>query len=78
VTQHKYWSARLDGRSVPIEAANVAYQGVRVPAGRHVIEVEYRNTLLVRAATLSAIVLIGLIAAAAAPRKRPATVEFRQ
>ncbi|MFA6954775.1 MAG: hypothetical protein WC538_02755 [Thermoanaerobaculia bacterium] len=77
VTPHKYWTARLDGRAIPIEAANVAYQGVRVPAGRHVVEVEYRNTLVVRAAKLSATVLLGLLAAAALPRKRRATVEFR-
>jgi hypothetical protein len=77
VTPHKYWTGKLDGHSIPIETANVAYQGVRVPAGRHVVEVEYRNTLVVRAATLSAVVLLGLLAAAAAPRKRRAAVEFR-
>lgn len=78
VTPHKYWSARLDGRPVPIETANVAYQGIRVPAGRHVIEVEYRNMLVVRAAALSAVVLLGLLAAAAAPRRRRASEGFRQ
>ncbi|MBI2214392.1 MAG: hypothetical protein HYU52_12165 [Acidobacteria bacterium] len=76
VTPHKYWSARIDGRSVPIEIANVAYQGVRVPAGRHVIEVQYRNTLIVKAAAVSGTVLVGLLIAAFAARGRRATVEF--
>jgi hypothetical protein len=75
VTPHKYWSARIDGRIVPIEIANVAYQGVRVPAGRHVVEVEYRNTLVVKAAMLSGAVMLGLLVAALAPRRRRAAVE---
>jgi len=76
VTPHKYWAAKLDGRAIPIVTTNVAYQGVRVPAGRHVVEVEYRNTLVVRAAMLSGSVLLVLLAVAVVPRKRRATVEF--
>ncbi|MGK2858346.1 MAG: hypothetical protein ACSLFQ_14185 [Thermoanaerobaculia bacterium] len=77
VTTHKYWTARLDGQPVPIETANVAYQGIRVPAGRHVVEVEYRNTLVRRSAAVSAFVLFGALVAASLPGRRRAAVEFR-
>ena len=76
VTVHKYWSARIDGRPVPIETANVAYQGIRVPRGRHVVEVEYRNTLVQKSAAVSALVLAGAFVAAVLPRRRRAAVEF--
>jgi hypothetical protein len=75
VTVHKYWTARIDGRPVPIEAANIAYQGLRVPRGRHIVEVEYRNTLVARAAAVSALVLGGALVAAVMPRRRRLPVE---
>ena len=75
VTVHKYWTARIDGRPVPIEAANIAYQGLRVPRGRHIVEVEYRNTLVARAAAVSALVLGAALVAAVMPRRRRLPVE---
>ncbi|MCM2314750.1 MAG: hypothetical protein NDJ92_06310 [Thermoanaerobaculia bacterium] len=78
VTPHKYWTARIDGRAAPIETANVAYQGLRVPRGRHVVEVEYRNTLVQRSAAVSAFVLGGALLAAALPRRRRPAVESGQ
>jgi len=47
VTRHRYWRATIDGRDVDIVPANIAYQGLVVPAGEHVIELRYRNPLIV-------------------------------
>jgi hypothetical protein len=35
------WRATVDGAPAPIERANVLFRGVRVPAGRHVVEMTY-------------------------------------
>ena len=37
------WSATVDGRSVPVLAADYLLQGVAVPAGRHTIRLTYRD-----------------------------------
>lgn len=36
------WKVTVDGRPAPLLRANVAFRGVKVPAGRHVIEQVYR------------------------------------
>jgi hypothetical protein len=36
------WRARVDGREEPVERANVAFLGVRVGVGSHVVELSYR------------------------------------
>jgi hypothetical protein len=36
------WKATVDGRPAPLLRANVAFRGVKVPAGKHVIEQVYR------------------------------------
>ncbi len=46
VTRHKYWKATLDGKSVPLVPVNIAYQGVEVPAGKHIVEMRYRNPIV--------------------------------
>jgi hypothetical protein len=47
VTPHKYWRIAIDGESVEPIVTNVGYQGVIVPtAGRHIIEMRYRNPLI--------------------------------
>jgi hypothetical protein len=43
-TWYPGWSAKVDGRSTPIEHANVAFRSVQVPAGRHTVEFTYRPT----------------------------------
>jgi hypothetical protein len=37
------WTATLDGTPVPVVRADFAFQAVAVPAGRHVLRLEYRN-----------------------------------
>jgi uncharacterized membrane protein YfhO len=41
-TWYPGWQAKVDGRSMPIEHANVAFRAVQVPAGNHLVEFTYR------------------------------------
>ncbi len=42
-TYYHNWHAEVDGRPVPLLRANVAFQAVQVPAGRHRIHFYYRD-----------------------------------
>ncbi|HEU4523051.1 MAG TPA: YfhO family protein [Thermoanaerobaculia bacterium] len=46
VTPHKYWRITVDGAPVRPLVANVGYQGVAVPKGRHRVAMTYRNDLI--------------------------------
>jgi hypothetical protein len=72
VTRQKYWTATIDGHPTPLLAVNVAYQGLVVPAGRHVIEMRYRNPLVIGSAAVSILATAACLAAIAvqASRKR--------
>jgi hypothetical protein len=62
VTPHKYWRITVDGREAPAVVTNVGYQGVLIPsAGRHVVEMRYRNPLIAIGAAVSIVTLLGLI-----------------
>ena len=39
---------------------NIGYQGVEVPAGRHIVEMRYRNPLISAGAAISAATLLAL------------------
>ncbi|HYS55721.1 MAG TPA: hypothetical protein VER58_18325, partial [Thermoanaerobaculia bacterium] len=65
ITRHKYWHATIDGRPAELMPANIAYQSLSVPPGRHRVEVRYRNPLVGWSAAVSALGLIALI-----PRRR--------
>lgn len=43
ITRHKYWRALIDGRAAKLQPANLAYQALLIPAGKHHIELRYRN-----------------------------------
>jgi hypothetical protein len=46
VTPHKYWRLAVDGQPAEAVATNIGYQGVVIPsAGRHTVEMRYRNPL---------------------------------
>ena len=60
VTPHKYWRVTVDGKETPAMTVNVGYQGVVVPAGRHVIETRYRNPLIALGAVISLAALAAL------------------
>jgi uncharacterized membrane protein YfhO len=65
ITRHKYWRATIDGNAVPPYAANVAFQGLTIPAGRHHIALRYRNPLIVICGVISLLTAAALIALAA-------------
>lgn len=70
VTPHKYWRVTIDGRPVESKITNIAFQGVRVPPGRHTIEMRYRNSLAVLGMKISLGAVVVLLLLAALPRRR--------
>jgi hypothetical protein len=63
---HPYWSARVDGEPADVLQVDVALRGVPVPAGRHVVELAFRDPHVTYGAWGSAIglaILAGLLAA---------------
>jgi len=61
----KGWRAYVDGRRVELRIANIAFLGVHVPAGNHVVRVVYLPDAFVIGRTISAITLLLLVAPAA-------------
>jgi len=62
VTPHKYWRITIDGKDAEAIVTNVGFQGVVVPdAGRHVVEMRYRNPLVAVGAAISAAALLALV-----------------
>jgi uncharacterized membrane protein YfhO len=60
VTPHKYWRVTVDGVETAAVTVNAGFQGVRVPAGRHVVEMTYRNPLVIAGAAISLASLLAL------------------
>jgi hypothetical protein len=72
VTRHKYWRATVDGAPTPIHPANVAFQAIDVPAGRHHVAMRYRNPVVVVCGIVSLLSALALAAAALRSRaQRP-------
>jgi hypothetical protein len=69
ITPHHYWRVWIDGRETASIVANVGFQGVIVPAGRHVVTMRYRNTLVVAMAWLSLSAVLFFVLLAAWPQK---------
>lgn len=65
---HRYWTATIDGREARVERTNLAYQGVAVPGGRHVVKLAYRNPLLVPSLIASVVATLLLLGIALARR----------
>ena len=55
------WVATIDRIGVPIHRVDYAFRGVVVPAGRHIIEFQYRPWSVRAGATLSLVSLVPLI-----------------
>ena len=75
VTGHKYWSATIDGLPASLLPADIAYQAIVVPAGQHVIEMRYRNPLVLVGAIVSLLTLAALWAIRQRPRLFDITVD---
>jgi len=54
------WKARLDGKEIPIHAANYVLRGLQIPAGQHKLELSFEPSSYKQSVILS---LIGLLAA---------------
>ncbi|HET8775856.1 MAG TPA: hypothetical protein VFP80_18810 [Thermoanaerobaculia bacterium] len=62
VTPQKYWHITIDGRQAPAIVTNLGFQGVVIPtAGRHVVEMRYRNPLIAIGAAISLLTAAGLV-----------------
>jgi len=54
------WLATVDGKQAPLLRANLAFRGVVVPAGEHVVEMHYRPASRRRGLWLAAVAVVGL------------------
>ena len=64
------WRATIDGLPTDVLRANVAFRGVAVPAGRHVIEYLYRPRSITGGLAVSGAALVAGLAVAIADRRR--------
>ena len=70
ITPHKYWRATIDGAPAPLVRANIGFQAVEVPPGRHHVALRYRNPLIVVCGIVSLIAALALAATAATGLRR--------
>jgi len=70
VTPNKYWRVTVDGRPAEPAVTNIGFQGVAVPAGRHRVEMRYRNTLAANGLKVSIAATLLLLVAALLPVRR--------
>ena len=70
VTPHKYWTAEIDGHRAELQRANIGYQGIIVPKGRHTIVMRYRNPIVAALAPVSLVSSIVLLGMSLMPRRR--------
>lgn len=70
VTPDEYWNVTIDGTPVEPVVTNIGYQGILVPAGRHRVEMRYRNTLAAGGAKVSIAAGVLLLGAAILPRRK--------
>jgi hypothetical protein len=55
VTRHRYWQATIDGVPATIRPANIAFQAIDIPPGRHAVAMRYWNPLVVICGAVSLI-----------------------
>ena len=62
------WEATIDGRAATIMPANLLFQAVTVPAGRHLLALRYRPPSVTLGEITSALAALALLLVAVAPR----------
>jgi hypothetical protein len=67
----RHWRATVDGRDVPVLAADSMLQAVAVPGGRHVVRLRYQDPAIPLGLAGSALALAALALAAVLLRGRP-------
>ncbi len=55
------WEAQVDGRPAPLYVTDVAFRGIRVPAGNHRIEMRFVPRILYRSTVISALALLAML-----------------
>lgn len=75
ITPHKYWEFTIDGHPANSVVTNIGYQGLVIPAGRHHIEMRYRNTLVQRGLIVSVLTVVLLFFVAVFSRPAARVVE---
>jgi hypothetical protein len=72
-TYYPGWTAKVDGEAVPVLPAQIAFRGVPLEAGRHVVEMRFWDPYLTVGLALSAPALAAVaVLALASPRARGA------
>jgi hypothetical protein len=61
VTRHKYWKGILDGMPSPLQPANIAFQSMVIPPGKHHVALRYRNPLVMIFGCLSIVSVLLLV-----------------
>ena len=69
-TFHPGWRATLDGKTVPIRRADLAFRAVRVPAGRSRVTFTYAPAALRSAGALSLVAILAAMSLGIWPRRR--------
>jgi uncharacterized membrane protein YfhO len=57
---YRAWKASVDGRPAPVVPANLAFQAIPIPAGRHQVELAYRDNYFRAGSAISLTTLAGL------------------
>jgi hypothetical protein len=63
---HPYWKATVDGRAATLLRADLAFRGVRIPAGTHRVVMEYEARAFERGRLVSLLALAGVLGYAVA------------
>jgi uncharacterized membrane protein YfhO len=59
-TNYAGWRAYVDGNPQPIFTTNIAFRGLAVPAGRHVVTMRFRPPILWQGGVISLVSWVGL------------------
>jgi hypothetical protein len=69
------WRAYVDGESAPLYYTNVAFRGLKIPAGRHLVRMEFRPRILWAGAAVSLAAWISWLLFWIVPRRRGGKLE---
>ena len=75
VTPHKYWRAHVNGQPAEPRPVNIGYQALELPAGRHIVELEYWNPLVVPSMVISIVAFLAMIAGIVTAPRIPLPIE---
>jgi hypothetical protein len=69
-TYYPGWTARVDDRPVPIHRANLAFQALEIPRGRHQVTLAFESVAFERGLRLGAVGLLAILGLALLPLVR--------